>query len=45
MVANGSGSEVSFTLFRLPGVADEEFEADAAQVELDLKALKALLEG
>ena len=45
VMANGSGSEVSFTLFRLPGVTDAELEADAAQVLQDLQALKALLEG
>ncbi len=44
VVANGAGSEVSFTLFRLAGVTGEEFEADAAAVERDLKALKLLLE-
>ena len=45
VVANGDGSEVSFTLFRQPGVADTDFEADAATVAKDLRKLKALLEG
>ena len=45
VVANGSGSALSFTLFRRPGVTDEQFAADAAWIERDLKALKQLLEG
>ena len=45
VVANGEGSEVSFTLFRQPGVPDAKFEEDAAWVKRDLKKLKALLEG
>jgi hypothetical protein len=44
VVANGGGSEVSFTLFRLPGVSDEQFDADAAWVQRDLHTLKRLLE-
>lgn len=44
VVANGTGSELSFTLFRLPGMTGEQFEADAVLVERDLKALKLLLE-
>jgi hypothetical protein len=44
VVANGAGSELIFTLFRLPGVTDEKFAADAAWVERDLLALKTLLE-
>ena len=42
---NGTGSELSFTLYRLPGVADAQYEADAAQVRRDLETLKRLLEG
>lgn len=42
--ANGEGSEVVFTLFRRPGVDDEEFEADAAAVARDLATLKGILE-
>ncbi len=45
VVGNGSGSELSFTLFHLPGVTGEQFEADAAWVARDLNALKLLLEG
>jgi len=44
VVANGSGSEVLFTLFRLPGVGDEDYAADAALVRQDLDTLKGLLE-
>lgn len=44
VVANGSGSEVLFTLFRLPGVSDESYAADAALVRQDLTTLKVLLE-
>ena len=45
VVANGAGSEIIFTLFRLPGISEEKFAADADWVRRDLKALKALLEG
>lgn len=44
VVANGGGSEVVFTLFRRPGVSDEEFAADARAVAADLAALKAIAE-
>lgn len=44
VIANGTGSQLSFTLFRLPGMTEDEFEADAGLVEGDLKALKQLLE-
>ena len=43
-VANGSGSEVSFPLFELPGMTPEQFEKDGATVDRDLRALKRLLE-
>lgn len=45
VLANGSGSEVLFTLFRLPDMSDEEFTADAGMVERDLGTLKELMEG
>ncbi|HET7768142.1 MAG TPA: SRPBCC family protein [Chloroflexota bacterium] len=45
VMPNGTGSEVSFTLFRLPGVTDAQLEADEAQVRRDLETLKGLLEG
>lgn len=44
VVANGSGSELLFTLFRLPGVSDADFAADSALVRQDLESLKGLLE-
>lgn len=44
VIPNGAGSQVLFTLFRLPAVSDEQFAHDAAWVERDLVALKALLE-
>jgi hypothetical protein len=44
IVANGSGCEVTFIVFRTPGRSAEDFEADAAAVSRDLNALKALLE-
>ena len=43
-VANGSGCEVTFTLFRQPGMDDASFAADAQAVQRDLETLKALLE-
>lgn len=42
--ANGEASEVTFTLFRLPGMDDEKFTADAAWVMRDLQKLKDVLE-
>jgi len=44
VIANGTGSEVIFTLFRLPEMTAEDFARDAEWVERDLRALKALLE-
>lgn len=44
VVPNGTGSELTFTLLRQPGVAAEAFEKDAQAVERDLRTLKALLE-
>ena len=44
VVPHGSGSEVTFTLFRQPDTSDEKFSEDAAWVEKDLKILKSLLE-
>lgn len=45
VIANGTGSEVAFTLFRLPGMTDEHLERDAQWVRKDLDALKRVLEG
>ncbi|MDB5298244.1 MAG: hypothetical protein JWO31_4227 [Phycisphaerales bacterium] len=44
VVANGSGSEVILTLFRVAQMTDEKFAADAAWVGRDLTTLKDLLE-
>lgn len=44
VIANGSGSEILFTLLQTPSLDDRQFAADAAQVEADLLRLKALLE-
>jgi hypothetical protein len=44
VIANGSGCEVQFTLFRMPGMTDEKFAADAQWVARDLHKLKALME-
>lgn len=44
VVANGSGCDIQFTLFRQPGMDDATFASDAEWVLRDLRALKALLE-
>ena len=44
VLPNGDGSEVVFTLFRLPGTSDAQLAADAGAVERDLRELQALLE-
>lgn len=44
VVPHGEGSEFMFTLIRQPGTTDEQFAADKARVEADLKTLKGLLE-
>ncbi len=44
VVANGTGSEVIFTLFLLPGMTDDIVERDAELVSKDLGMLKSLLE-
>jgi hypothetical protein len=44
VIRNGGGSEVLFTLFRLPDVSDEDFARDAEWIERDLRTLKTLLE-
>lgn len=45
VVPNGSGCELLFTLFHLPGMSNEQFAADAEWVMRDLTALKNVLEG
>lgn len=44
VIPNGTGAEVMFTLLKMPGMTGEIFAADAAAVERDLNAVKALLE-
>ncbi|GAB3673012.1 SRPBCC family protein [Salinisphaera aquimarina] len=44
VVRNGSGCELIFTLFRLPGMSDEKFAADAEWVMRDLHAVRDILE-
>ncbi|WP_285617460.1 hypothetical protein [Kineosporia sp. NBRC 101677] len=44
VLPDGDECEVVFTLRRLDGVTDEEFERDAAAVGSDLARLKSLLE-
>lgn len=44
VIANNEGSEVIFTVFRLPGMTDEQFKEDITAVQKDLDALKLLLE-
>lgn len=44
VLANGSGSEVVFSLFKQPNMSDADLEKDKAAVEKDLQSLKALLE-
>ena len=44
VVPNADGTELIFTLFRLPGMTDEKFAQDTMLVLTDLMALKNLLE-
>ncbi len=44
VLSNGPGSEVIFTLFRLPEMSDEKYAEDMKLVEQDLRALKDILE-
>lgn len=44
LIANGSGCELLFTLFREPKMSDAQFASDAGFVERDLNGLKRLLE-
>jgi hypothetical protein len=40
VIANGDGAEVMLTLFRQPGMTDEDFARDAKWITRDLRALK-----
>jgi hypothetical protein len=44
VIANGNGSEVHFTILRLPGMNEDTFRADAEAVRRDLDRLRTLLE-
>lgn len=44
VVPNGDGSEVMFTVLKLPNTSEEQFIADADWVLKDLNTLKKLLE-
>ncbi|EJL88595.1 Polyketide cyclase / dehydrase and lipid transport [Herbaspirillum sp. CF444] len=44
VVANGDGCELTFILFRQPGMSDDKFNEDTAWVTRDLETLKTLLE-
>ena len=44
VVANNKGCEFIFTLFKLPGRTDKEFNEDAAAVTADLQKLKEIME-
>ncbi len=44
VVPNGPGSEMIFTLFRLPDMSEEQYAEDAKLVEQDLRTLKGVLE-
>lgn len=44
VIANGTGSELVFTLFWMPDRTEEEFNEDAKLVESDLQKLKKILE-
>ncbi|MFF7606202.1 SRPBCC family protein [Streptomyces parvulus] len=44
VIADGTGSEVLFTVRRQPGISDADFERDAETVTADLARLKGVLE-
>jgi len=44
LIANSSGCELLFTLFREPNMSDAQFASDARFVQRDLNGLKSLLE-
>jgi hypothetical protein len=45
VLSNGTGSEVMFTLFRLPKMSDDKYAEDTGLVQQDLRTLKSVLEG
>lgn len=44
VLRNDQGSEIVFSLFKRPGVTDDEFEGDARLIREDLARLKLLLD-
>ena len=44
VVPNGDGCDVLFTLFKLPSMSEERYEADLAFVRQDLQRLKTIME-
>ena len=44
VIADGSGSEMAFTLRRRSGMSDEDFKADADAMAADLGRLRQVLE-
>jgi hypothetical protein len=44
VLPNGEGSEVIFSVFRLAGLTDQQFEDDVGMVRRDLASLKRVLE-
>lgn len=44
VVKNGDGSEVIFTLYRLPKTSDADYARDAQMIAEDLRKLKSILE-
>jgi hypothetical protein len=44
VIANADGAEVQLTLFRQPGMSEQQFATDMELVRRDLRALKALVE-
>jgi len=44
LIANGTGCELLFTLFREPSTSDAQFASNAGFVQRDLNGLKRLLE-
>lgn len=45
VVPHNDGSEFIFSLFKQPGMTEEQFTTDRLVVENDLNQLKSLLEG
>lgn len=44
VLEHNAGSEVVFTLFRLPGMTDDEFKRDMGAVQKDLETIKKIME-